>query len=546
MKICMAVGDVSVENWIKDKIGARCVFTKDCSYRQMVIPVLNQDVPDVLILAEALIGKDGEQGISIFNLAEEIRRTLPAVRIIFIANEHDYESPDDTLLDNIAKLGIYDILCSNPRKNEPLMIKDVIKMIVKPSDYSYAAKFMHLDREESAGKESNKEVAMIDEIPKKNRKDYSNNRGIMLGDSSKEKVFSADEILLPKSQVAKLTSNAVQAKAEITEPERDVTEIKEIVEVTDDTTVLCSNRRELIFRPAVSSDFDEYFSREPLPGPNSFDGSHRRKNILYSNIDPVQLPSARITVVCSARQGVGCSTTALNIAVSLSYTFEKKVLIVDASYENAIFERLAVDGSRWYGLNVIAECYRKKVGVAGRCISKKTLLAGENSERLNTMPEKLEYINLGVGMSENCSIPELTETISELAKGYDHIVIDLNISIINDISKSLLTIADDVICVTTPDVYEINKLLEIINTYKQYINLEGKYKAVINRYVKSPLDIGYLATVLKAGEVYLVRDDKAYVENSSKWLPVYLTVSRRKIRQAYLKIAEGLIENDKR
>ena len=146
MKICMAVGDVSVENWIKDKIGARCVFTKDCSYRQMVIPVLNQDVPDVLILAEALIGKDGEQGISIFNLAEEIRRTLPAVRIIFIANEHDYESPDDTLLDNIAKLGIYDILCSNPRKNEPLMIKDVIKMIVKPSDYSYAAKCILIEK----------------------------------------------------------------------------------------------------------------------------------------------------------------------------------------------------------------------------------------------------------------------------------------------------------------------------------------------------------------------------------------------------------------
>lgn len=73
---------------------------------------------------------------------------------------------------------------------------------------------------------------------------------------------------------------------------------------------------------------------------------------------------------------------------------------------------------------------QKKGGSCRTLHFKKTLLAGENSERLNTMPEKLEYINLGVGMSENCSIPELTETISELAKGYDHIVIDLNISII--------------------------------------------------------------------------------------------------------------------
>lgn len=532
MKICLAVGDVSVEEWIKDKIGERCSFTKDCSYRQMVIPILNQDVPDILILSESLIGKDGEQGISIFDLTEEIRRTLPSIRIIFIANEHDYESPEDTLLDSIAKLGIYDILCSNPRKNEPLMIKDVIKMIVKPSDYSYAAKYMHLVRDD-LGKESSKEVAIIDEIPKKSKKSSIDKGDRLPGIKT-----------ISKISVEKVTESSTP-KPEIIVQTNKETKQDKLDEIEDSTTVLCSGNNELIFRPAMPTDFDKFFDAEHLPGPDSFDGAYRRKNILYSNINPYKpIPQkARVIVFCGARQGVGCTTTAINVAVSLSLEWDKKILMVDASYENALFDRFAVNGGQWYGLDVIAECYRNKTGVKGRCITKNMLVASANSDRLNSLPEKLEYINLGANISEKDDIPGIADTMSELAKEYDYIVIDLDISKVNDISKTLLTIADDVICVTTPDAYEINKLLESIIKFKQHINLEGKYKAVINRYVGTSLDIGYISKTLNTGTLYVIKDSRSYAHNSINWLPIYLGIPKRKIRQPYLKIAEGVINN---
>ena len=71
MKICIAIGDVAVSKWIKAHVNTAYTFTRDCTYRQMVLPTLDNDVPDVVLLGEGLPGRDGEKGIAILEALRE-------------------------------------------------------------------------------------------------------------------------------------------------------------------------------------------------------------------------------------------------------------------------------------------------------------------------------------------------------------------------------------------------------------------------------------------------------------------------------------------
>lgn len=513
MKICIAIGDVAVSKWIKAHVNTAYTFTRDCTYRQMVLPTLDNDVPDVVLLGEGLPGRDGEKGIAILELCEKIRQGYPRVRIIFVANEHDYESPDDVLMDKIAKLGIYDILCSNPRIGESLKISDAIRMIDTPSDYAYASKYMHKSSspEEMKSEESSVDVAIVDEVPKKkNRREIRTVQNTMI-----ENISEPVQTVSPKTTIE--TTPVAQAEVQV-------------YQSSEDTTVLtCNASNCLVFRPATVADFDKTFNYDNLPGPDSFDGDHLRKNILYGN--DIVKSRGKIVTFCGAREGIGCSTIALNCAISEAVK-GKKVLYVDTSYDKYVYNRLALKSDNWYGLDVIAKVIDNGEPPGNRFITKNIMMASvvENDKaRINKMPEKLHFISRGTE-----KIVNIKNALIRISEYYDEIVVDINISNTLDISADILAVADAVYCISTPDVYEINKLLDVLEKYNKTINIEGKYDVIVNKFVKTALDLNYMKEVLRAKRVFTIKDNfRLHAESAEKWLPVYLITKKKAIKAEY-------------
>lgn len=530
-KIMLAIGDKSVEEWLEKKL-VDCTFTQSCGYRQRVIPAINNEVPDVLIISEFLAGRDGEKGVAILDLLQEIRINFPKVRIIFVGNEHDYENPDDTFLDKITKMGIYDIICPNPRKGEILLIADVAKLVNKPADYAYASKFMHQDQvsqEEKKAEENKKEVMIMDEVPKKRKRTES----IENEESSQEKSLSKNEIAKRNSARLEKAKDPNVIKSNTKETSVKTTIAK--IETANETTVLVARANSgLIFRPAIKEDFTTVFNRESLPNPEGYEGNHKRKEILYGNSQNM-MKKARITVFAGARQGVGTTTTALNVATGIAQSFKRKTLYIDCSFENAVFDHLGISDMGW---SSIADLNPRSNFVEMGVRKKDLEYASVNKERLSVLPEQLSYINLGRQITPTTIIPQLNQILFGFSCCYENIIIDLDIKEKSEVGKIILAMADDVVCVTTVDVYEINCLLAAISRYRTEINLTGKYSVLLNKYIKSPLDLEYLAETLCANNVLCIKNNfKEYIEASSKWLPTYLVTKKRAIRKEY----EGVI-----
>lgn len=514
MRITLAIGDTSVEKWITKRVGEKYEFFPACGYRQKVLPAMRAQTPDILILSEALTGREGEMGIAILDLIEKVRTEFPKVRIIFIANEHDYESPEDTLLDAVAKMGIYDILCANMRKGESLMIADAVTMIEKPSDYSYASKFMHKHKDDRRCLESTTETAMIEIVPvaKKTRLLEKNENK-----NDKEIDSEPEHVIENESELEIIEPDKEKKEVEITEKNENDEKV-----MIGDTTVLTTNPNCLIFRQAMKEDFTTVFDFGTLPSPNELTniaGSnyYERKNVLYNNMGGNVISRARITMFTGIQSGVGVTTTAVNVAVGLA-THGKKVLYIDLSNTGiSIYDRLGISVEK---IMEKGKSDNEKGNIKPVVITKNFLSTQiKDADRLSKLPESLHYTLVRDNSEDGGK-----KVIKELAKWYDEIIIDSK-------NTDLLKLADEVVLITTTDIAVTNKLIKSLKIYQDM----NYYKVVINRYVKTIIDIDYLASTLgiSGKDIYTIRDNtKLYSKAACEWLPVYIA-SGKLVRSAY-------------
>ena len=66
------------------------------------------------------------------------------------------------------------------------------------------------------------------------------------------------------------------------------------------------------------------------------------------------------------------------------------------------------------------------------------------------------------------------------------------------------------------------------------INIEGKYDVIVNKFVKTALDLNYMKEVLRAKRVFTIKDNfRLHAESAEKWLPVYLITKKKAIKAEY-------------
>ena len=154
-RICLAVGDSRIENWLirevknpKNKIDA--VFTKPATYRGIVLERVAMEMPTILILKEDLPA-GGEPVVSFDTLIKQIKVKFKNCRIIIIAGDHQ---PGDEFLKLLVSRGIYDIITGSSVK----MI-EVINCIKVAKDYGYAEKLQGIETK------SDSDVMSVEVVP---------------------------------------------------------------------------------------------------------------------------------------------------------------------------------------------------------------------------------------------------------------------------------------------------------------------------------------------------------------------------------------------
>jgi flagellar biosynthesis protein FlhG len=222
----------------------------------------------------------------------------------------------------------------------------------------------------------------------------------------------------------------------------------------------------------------------------------------------------RVIVVASGKGGVGKSTLALNIALSLCNQ-GKKVILMDADLGLANIDIM---------LGLLPK-YNLHHMIQGKKNLKDIIIAG---------PEGLSIIPGGSGITELANLDEntLKRLLVELGKidgEFDYMIIDTGAGISNNVISFLLS-ADDVIFVTTPeptsmtDAYGMVKAIARRSTGKTFYlvvnrvvdNIEGvlvaeKFKLVCDRFLNLPINIlGHVINEPLIGEG--IRRQRAFIE----------------------------------
>jgi flagellar biosynthesis protein FlhG len=222
----------------------------------------------------------------------------------------------------------------------------------------------------------------------------------------------------------------------------------------------------------------------------------------------------RVIVVASGKGGVGKSTLALNIALSLCDR-DKKVILMDADLGLANIDIM---------LGLLPK-YNLHHVVQGKKNLKDIIISG---------PGGLSIIPGGSGITELANLGEnnLKKLLVELGKldgEYDYMMIDTGAGLSNNVTSFLLS-ANDVIFVTTPeptsmtDAYGMVKVIARQSTNKTlYLvvnrvvdNIEGvlvaeKFKLVCEKFLNLHIDVlGHVVNEPLIGEG--IRRQRAFIE----------------------------------
>jgi flagellar biosynthesis protein FlhG len=222
----------------------------------------------------------------------------------------------------------------------------------------------------------------------------------------------------------------------------------------------------------------------------------------------------RVIVVTSGKGGVGKSTLALNIALSLCDR-DKKVILMDADLGLANIDIM---------LGLLPK-YNLHHVVQGKKNLKDIIISG---------PGGLNIIPGGSGITELANLGEnnLKKLLVELGKldgEYDYMIIDTGAGLSNNVTSFLLS-ANDVIFVTTPeptsmtDAYGMVKVIARQSTNKTlYLvvnrvvdNIEGvlvaeKFKLVCEKFLNLHIDVlGHVVNEPLIGEG--IRRQRAFIE----------------------------------
>lgn len=177
-----------------------------------------------------------------------------------------------------------------------------------------------------------------------------------------------------------------------------------------------------------------------------------------------------IIAVCNQKGGCAKTTTALNLAASLT-TLGKKILVIDNDAQGNLTQSIGVKEYT----NTIYECMRQEVSI-------KDIIVSTDFENLHVVPSNINYANMEMAFTE------VDDKEFLLKKAFQNVNLDYDYTII-DCSPSLslstvnaLVCADSVLIPLEPSIFNLQGLAQLIKIFKLVMskyNADLKVKGVL-------------------------------------------------------------------
>lgn len=511
MKICLAVGNRGIEEYIQQTVGRDVEFTTIAVHTGAVLDIIKSELADIVIIAEDLkIDRVSGNSLSVPLLIKKIRTLYLGCRVIIIAGDRP---EGDEFLKAMVNMGIYDIIYG-PQPH----IKDAIDMIYHPRTYSYGQKLQGLTDEEVGEIEHLNDVKVFETVSvgkaKKNKKEFK--AGSSNSNSNSYEPPVENRYTEPKPQVQ-------QSQYQNTF-DGVVFDYIGVMGDTNNKVLTSQDFQEVsVYQENYNTQLVQYYSEYPAPNYeiSNWSGGYYTKR-------------GKIITFTSSRQGVGTTSMALNTAYELSKS--NRVLVIDGTFgKSSIFSKLGFEEKGYDFENMISDSV-KNVPIWNMCSFRQNSIK-PNSFRYELFPDALCFTKLSENTRQDYPFTYMDNALVLLSNHFDYIIID---SFMNDMSYfdvSAFTHSDKVVVVTTQDLYILEDIKKTVDYYKSWVDISNKMIVGVNRYANgvSP-SIEDISDYFRTSECIGIKDDnKGFVETGAKGL-IYLMDGKRKIMNQYLSL----------
>ena len=278
---------------------------------------------------------------------------------------------------------------------------------------------------------------------------------------------------------------------------------------------MAAGAREYIIKPFSSHDLIDTIVRV-------FEMEEKRKSIQQLQNSPKEEEEpSRVITVFSTKGGVGSTTIAVNLAISIANNTKKSVALVDLDLEFGDIAFMLNIAPKKTLFNVMEEMH----SLNGELIEDYliTHFSGVRILCAPARPEQAEYV----------TAKNIEKIIKLLKQNYCYIVLDTSHSF-TDISLTALDLSDDILLVSTvelPTIKNIKIGLDIMQTLnypkdkiKLILNRASEQYGVKYRDIEQALDLEIFS--------YIPEDISTIVPYANKGFPFILARSEKKVSKS--------------
>ena len=281
------------------------------------------------------------------------------------------------------------------------------------------------------------------------------------------------------------------------------------------------------FSDVISSDISseeliETITRSQMSKQHSID------LLRTDNSQRTQNSHGKIVTVFSTKGGVGCTFTALNVAVLLKKRTDAKVVLVDLDVDYGTLSS-AMGLQAKTTINDVLSDLRN----LDRDLLDSYLLTHESGVRVLAAvgePQLDNYTN-----SEQVDI-----ILRALQDNFNYIVIDMPARFM-EMSTPAFTMASQIFLVTTPEILSLNNVKAGLNLLKQLNFPVARIKVILNRVNRKGLTKADVEKSLGTNVFVAIPDDPAVAMSLNLGTPYVTTNPRSKSSKALQALVEGLI-----